>query len=88
MNQLVVEALKSYLSQRSGKERSLEASLASLRAYRKRDPGFKRAIAAFVEAEVSFEDPVEGKPIRLGRVEGQLKPAGPVQSKIREILSA
>jgi hypothetical protein len=41
-------------------EPSLEPHLANLRAYRKRDPGFRRAIAAFVEAEASSDDPLEG----------------------------
>jgi hypothetical protein len=42
------------------KERSLEAHLANLRAYRRGDPGFRRAIAAFVEAEASSDDSLEG----------------------------
>jgi len=88
INQLLNEAIKSYLSRRGRKERSLEANLNSLRAYRKQDPGFRRAIAAFVEAEASLEDPLEGKPLEGEFVGGQLKPAGPVQSKIREILGA
>jgi hypothetical protein len=83
INQLLNEAIKSYLSRRGAKERSLEASLAGLRAYRKRDPGFQRAIAAFVEAEASLEDPLEGEPIT-----GRLKPTGPVQRKIRDLLGA
>lgn len=69
---------KSYV-RRPRKERSLEASLAGLRAYRSQDPGYQRAVAAFVEAEASLDDPVEGKPIEGEFVEGQLKPAGPVQ---------
>ena len=88
INQLLNEAIKSYLSRQGKKERSLETHLASLRAYRKRDPGFRRAIAAFIEAETTFDDPVEGKPIEGQFIDGQLKPAGPVQSKIREILGA
>ena len=88
INQLLNEAIKSYLSRRGRKERSLEANLAGLRSYRKQDPGFQRAIAAFVEAEASLEDPLEGEPIEGQFVEGQLKPAGPVQSKIRELLGA
>jgi len=39
-----------------------------------------------VEAEASFEDPLEGEPTEGQFVEGQLKPAGPVQTKIRELL--
>ena len=88
INQLLNEAIKSYLVRQGKKERSLEAHLADLRAYRKRDPGFRRAIAAFVQAEASSDDPLEGEPIRGHFVEGELKPAGPVQSKIREILGA
>ena len=80
INQLLNEAIKSYLGRRGQKERGLEASLAALRAYRKRDPGFQRALAAFVEAEATLDDPVEG------RIEKQPEPAGPVQSKIRELM--
>jgi predicted transcriptional regulator len=92
INQLLNEAIKSYLLRRGQKERSLEANLAGLRAYRKQDPGFQRAIAAFVEAEATLEDPLEGELIE-GQIEGQtaddtVKPAGPVQSKIREVLGA
>src|SRR5712692_1489124 len=88
INPLLNESIKSYLSRRGRKERSLEANLAGLRAYRKQDPGFQRAIAEFVEAEASLEDPLEGEPIEGRFVEGQLKTAGPVQSKIRELLGA
>ena len=80
INQLLNEAIKSYLGRRGQRERGLEANLAALRAYRKRDPGFRRAIATFVEAEVTLDDPVEG------RIEKQREPAGPVQSKIRELM--
>jgi predicted transcriptional regulator len=88
INQLLNEAIENYLRLRGRKERSLEANLAGLKAYRKRDPGFRRAIAAFVEAEASLEDPLEGEPIMGSLVEGELKPAGPVQSKIRALLGA
>ena len=88
INQLLNEAIKSYLNQQSPKEASLEANLSALRKYRKRDPGFQRAIAAFVDAEVSLEDPLEGKPVEGQFVGGQFQPAGPVQSKIQELLRA
>jgi predicted transcriptional regulator len=88
INQLLNEAIKIYLSRRGQKERELEATLADLRAYRKQDPGYRRAIAAFVEAEATLDDPLEGEPVEGHFVKGQLKPAGPVQSKIREILGA
>lgn len=88
INQLLNDAIKSYLSRRGRKERTLEANLAALRAYRKKDPGFKHAIAAFVDAEVTLDDPLAGEPVEGEVVDGRLKPAGPVQKKVREILGA
>jgi hypothetical protein len=81
MNQLLNEAIRRYLRRRGRKERELEAQLAALRAYRKKDPGFKYAIDAFVKAEVSQKDPLEGEPI-----EDLNEPVGPVQSKMREVM--
>jgi hypothetical protein len=86
MNQLLIEAIKGYLRQRGSKERSLEAHLASLRAYRKKDPGFGKAMGKFVEAEAMLEDPLEGEIVEAKPKEA--KAAGPVQSKIRDILGA
>ena len=64
MNQLVNEAVKNYVERRSREvEHNLEATLTSLRAYRKRDPHFQTAIAASVDAEAQLgkDDPAEGK---------------------------
>ncbi len=88
VNQLVDEAIKSYLSRRVPKGSSLEANLAALREYRKLDPGFERALDALVEAEATLEDPLEGEPIIGDFIDGRFEPAGPVQSKIRELLDA
>jgi len=88
INQLLNEAIKGYLRRCGQKERSLEADLAALRAYRKKDPGFKRAIAAFVDADMILDDPLEGETFEGELVDGKLKPAGPVQKKVREILGA
>lgn len=88
INQLLNEAIKSYLNRRGRKERSLEANLAGLRAYRKQDPGFQRAVAAFVEAEASLEDSAEGESVNGQFVGGVFQPVGPVRSKIRELLGA
>jgi hypothetical protein len=41
-----------------------------------------------VEAEATFEDAVEGKPVEGSSIEEMLRPAGPVQSRIREVLGA
>jgi predicted transcriptional regulator len=86
MNQLLNEAIKGYLRQRGRKERSLEAHLASLRAYRKKDPGFRKAVGEFVEAEATLDDPLEGEILEVQPNEARA--AGPVQSKIRDILGA
>jgi hypothetical protein len=83
VNQLLNEAIRSYLGRRGTKERSLEDNLARLRAYRGKDPGFRRAISEFVEAEARLEDPLEGE-----WTEGQLAEQGPVQSRVRELLGA
>ena len=88
INQLLNEAIKVYLNRRGRQERSLETTLESLRAYRKRDPGFQRAIAAFVEAEASLEDPLEGEVTEGTAAEELLKSGRVIQSKIREVLGA
>ena len=88
MNQLLNEAIKGFLSRRGPKELSLETTLASLRAYRERDPEFQNAKARFVEAEATLEDPLEGELLQGQLVGGRLVPAGSVQSRIRELLGA
>ena len=88
INQLVNEAIKYYLGRWGRKERGLEATLEGLRRYRKQNAGFRRAIATFVEAEASFDDPLEGELMEGQLVAGRFKPSGPVQSKIRKLLSA
>src|SRR5258708_87012 len=85
VNQLLNEAIKSYIRRRQ-EEGSLNATLGGLRDYRTQDPGFRRAIGGFVEAEAGAEDPVEGEPMDGEFIEGEFKPAGPVQSRIRELL--
>ena len=87
INQLVNEAIKRYLRSRV-QEPSLEANLAALREYRKQDPGYERALDAFVEAEVTVDDPLEGEPIVGDFIDGRFEPEGPVQSTIRELLGA
>jgi len=88
INRLLNDAIKAFLNTKGPRERDLEATLAGLRAYRRRDPGFKRAIAAFAEAEGRVSDPVEGEPVEGRFVDGELKPVGPVQSEIRALLDA
>ena len=88
VNQLLNEAIKLYLRRRGPKERALGTHLASLRAYRSKDPEYGRAIDAFVNAEASIEDPLEGDLIEGQVIDGKFEPAGPVQSKIRDLLGA
>jgi hypothetical protein len=87
VNQLLNVALKIFLSDRGRKESSLEANLTCLRTCRNLDPKFKRAIAAFVESEAILDDPLEGKSFEAQFIDGQLEPAGPVQSRIRKLLN-
>jgi len=87
INQLLIEAIKLYLSRTGRRERSLQADLDRLEAYRKKDPKFRRAIDAFVKAEATLKDPLEGVPFE--EPEGNAyKPIGPVQSRVREVLGA
>ncbi len=70
-------------------ERDLESTLATFRAYRRRDPEFEAAIGAVAKAEAQHatSDPVEGHFV-IGRlVDGQLvEDAGSVQREIRQLL--
>jgi len=95
MNQLVNEAVRDYVERRSlAAERDLELTLARLRAYRKRDPHFKAAIGAVVEAEAAYgtEDPAEGKVVVGKLVDGKLVESidgtSPLRTDIRRILNA
>src|ERR1700752_207457 len=85
INQLLIEAVRNYLGQRGRRERTLEANLKTLREYRRKDPGFRRAIMAFVEAEASQKDPLEGEPVESD-TEHPSQPIGELQSKLREVI--
>jgi len=86
INQLLNEAIKSYLSRKGRKERSLETDLRRLDAYRKKDSKFRRAIAKFAEAEATLKDPLEGQPFE--ETDTTAESTGPIQSKVREVLGA
>lgn len=88
VDQLINEAIKSYLGRQGQKKLSLETTAAKLREYRMRDPEFQHAIDDFVEAEAGLKDPLEGEPVNGEFVDGAFKPTGPVQSRVREILGA
>lgn len=72
LNQLANEAIKEYVAKLTLEvEDELESTLEELRAYRKSDPDFERAIAKFVEAEMTAKhDPAEGRVVtEVGRNE-------------------
>jgi hypothetical protein len=84
VNELLREATKNYLNRRNPS--SFERTVSALRAYRKQDPEFKKAIDEFVEAEAGLEDPLECELIEAKTREQYS--AGPVQRKIRDILDS
>ena len=72
LNKLVNEAIEEFVARRTLEvEDELESTLEDLRAYRKSDPNFERAIAEFVEAEMTVKhDPAEGRVVtEIGRNE-------------------
>jgi len=95
MNQLVNEALEDFVARRSRQvEQDLETTLTRLRTYRARDPHFREAIAAAVEAEAQHgrDDPAQGEVVTGELVNGQLvesvEETGPIQSRIHRLLNA
>ena len=88
INQLLIEAIRIYLGQQGRRERTLAANLKSLKDYRKKDPGFRHAIAAFVDAEASVKDPLEGESVEGDDDNNSPVKTGPVQSKVREVIGA
>ncbi len=63
MNQLVTDAVSNYVRQRSSEvERDMENTLARIRKYAEKDPGYEHAIAEFADAETRYQDPLEGIP--------------------------
>lgn len=80
LNQLANQAIKEFVARRVVEvEDDLESTLEDLRAYRKRDPNFERAIAEFVEAEATAkDDPAEGRVV---------KQAGPTESMVLDLLN-
>ena len=81
LNKWVNMALADLIERRAATiESQLDQALESLRAYRKTDPGHKRALRAFIDAEVTHdaEDPMEGNP--------EPRSAGPAVSMVRKIL--
>jgi predicted transcriptional regulator len=80
INQLVNEAVKEYVARLTLElENDLESTLDDLRAYRKSDQNFDRAIAKFVKDEAAVKhDPAEGRIVTR---------IGPTESVVRKLLS-
>lgn len=82
VNKMVNEAVAIFVSRRKAKvEADLEAVLAKLKAYKRRDRDFERAIRQFAEAEASLggDDPAEGTASDSGEL-------GPSQKMVRQLL--
>ena len=91
INQLVNEAIQSYLLRVGPAEQSLSDSLRRLRDYRHRDPNFDQAIAAFAEAEARYgkDDPTEGEVVVGDLEDGKLVAArspGPAEREVYKLL--
>jgi len=64
MNDIAAEAVsKLVISESKLVARKLEKTIANLRAYAERDPGFEQAIAEFAAAEAQHDDPLEGSAV-------------------------
>ena len=77
---MINEAVHRYVErQTSAVETDLQNVIARVRAYRRSDPNYKKLWAEFVDAEARHgkHDPVEGR----------IKNAGPVHTRVRDILS-
>ena len=90
-NKMVNEAVGEYIEKRTAEvETDLTGVLEQLKAYRRADPGFKQALAEFVEAEARYgvEDPVEGVIVDVEppRTKARKSKAGPAETMVRELL--
>jgi hypothetical protein len=77
---MINEAVRHYVERQASEvETDLQKVLDRVKAYRRSDPNYKKLWAEFVNAEARYgkDDPVEGR----------IKRAGPVQARVREILS-
>ena len=84
INKLINQAIAEMVDGMTAKiEGRLDDLLAQIKAYRRKDPNFDAAIAAFVDAEAKLagDDPAEGS------VERRSGKAGPAQAMVRELLA-
>jgi hypothetical protein len=90
MNRMVNEAVRHYVERKSSEvETDLQNVLERVQAYQRSDPNYQKLWAEFVDAEARYgkDDPVEGRIKSAGAMKNRLESAGPVQAKVREILS-
>ena len=79
MNDLISEAVQKFvITESEAQAQDMEKTLERLRAYRASNPDLKEAYAEFVEAEVAFDDPLEGEPYEI---------ESPVRSKVQSLLT-
>lgn len=87
VNKMINEAVVDYLRKQTAVvETDLSGALAKIKAYRRADPNFEKALGTFVEAEAAFagKDPVEGVVVEVQRPKS--KADGPAVTMVREIL--
>ena len=78
MNDLISEAVQKFVAVESqAHARQLDEMAERLRAYRDADPDFEQAIAEFVEAEATLDDPLEAQVIDV---------KGPVRQQVASLL--
>lgn len=83
MNRLIVEAIREYLPERRKRiQQELTETLRLLDQYSEHDSDFEEAIEEFAAAEVSCEDPLEGK---LFDVRNQSESTGTEAGNIEEL---
>jgi predicted transcriptional regulator len=89
MNRMVNEAVRRYVEHQSAEvETNLEKTLERVQAYRRSDPNYEKLWDEFVDAEARYgkDDPLEGR-IKSPRPKTRVKKAGPVQTRVRDMLS-
>lgn len=68
----------SWWSKARSRRRTWKKTLERLQAYRESDPDVKAAYAGFVEAEMTYDDPLEGEPYEI---------ENPARSKVQSLLT-
>lgn len=85
VNKMINEAVREFLAVRTARtQHELAGMAARLEQYRRRDPGFKQAMARSVESEAALgaEDPAEGRRLAVDAPAA----AGSSRARVRALL--